>query len=115
MGNSFVARGRVMKAGRKQVFTNAELYAEQDGARAAARGRRQRDPGAGECLWSSHRELPLEAIESVSAQVRLQSWSGIAAITPLRELLQDAQRPDPVKLQVLEDTDRRKARYQECQ
>ena len=32
VGRSFVARGRVVKAGRKQVFTSAELYAEQQGA-----------------------------------------------------------------------------------
>jgi uncharacterized protein (TIGR00369 family) len=31
VGRSFVARGRVVKAGRKQVFATAELYAEQDG------------------------------------------------------------------------------------
>lgn len=30
VGRSFVARGRVVKAGRKQVFANAELFAEQD-------------------------------------------------------------------------------------
>jgi len=32
VGSSFVARGRVVKAGRKQVFATAELYAEQQGA-----------------------------------------------------------------------------------
>lgn len=31
VGRSFVARGRVVKAGRKQVFASAELFAEQDG------------------------------------------------------------------------------------
>ena len=31
VGRSFVARGRVVKAGRKQVFASAELYAEQQG------------------------------------------------------------------------------------
>ncbi len=30
VGRSFVARGRVVKAGRKQVFASAELFAEQD-------------------------------------------------------------------------------------
>lgn len=30
VGRGFVARGRVVKAGRKQVFANAELFAEQD-------------------------------------------------------------------------------------
>ena len=30
VGRSFVARGRVVKAGKKQVFTSAELYAGQD-------------------------------------------------------------------------------------
>jgi uncharacterized protein (TIGR00369 family) len=30
VGRSFVARGRVIKAGRKQVFAGAELYAEQE-------------------------------------------------------------------------------------
>ncbi|SFU37637.1 uncharacterized domain 1-containing protein [Polaromonas sp. YR568] len=30
VGHSFVARGRVVKAGRKQVFANAELFAEQE-------------------------------------------------------------------------------------
>jgi len=30
VGRSFVARGRVVKSGRKQVFASAELYAEQD-------------------------------------------------------------------------------------
>ena len=30
VGRSFVVRGRVVKAGRKQVFASAELYAEQD-------------------------------------------------------------------------------------
>ena len=30
VGPSFVARGHVLKAGRKQVFTNAELFAEQE-------------------------------------------------------------------------------------
>jgi len=30
VGLSFVARGHVVKAGRKQVFANAELFAEQD-------------------------------------------------------------------------------------
>jgi uncharacterized protein (TIGR00369 family) len=30
VGRAFVARGRVVKAGRKQVFASAELYAEQE-------------------------------------------------------------------------------------
>jgi len=30
VGRSFVARGRVVKAGRKQVFASAELFAEQE-------------------------------------------------------------------------------------
>lgn len=30
VGRGFVARGRVVKAGRKQVFASAELFAEQD-------------------------------------------------------------------------------------
>jgi uncharacterized protein (TIGR00369 family) len=34
IGRRFVARGRVVKAGRKQVFATAELYAEGDDARA---------------------------------------------------------------------------------
>lgn len=32
IGDSFVARGRIVKAGRKQIFTSAELFAEKDGA-----------------------------------------------------------------------------------
>ena len=32
VGRGFVAVGRVVKAGRKQVFANAELFAEQDGS-----------------------------------------------------------------------------------
>jgi acyl-coenzyme A thioesterase PaaI-like protein len=31
MGRAFVARGRVVKAGRKQVFATAELFAEGEG------------------------------------------------------------------------------------
>lgn len=31
-GRAFVARARVVKAGRKQVFATAELFAERDGA-----------------------------------------------------------------------------------
>jgi uncharacterized protein (TIGR00369 family) len=31
VGRSFVALGRVVKAGRKQVFASAELFAERDG------------------------------------------------------------------------------------
>ena len=30
LGRAFIARGKVVKAGRKQVFASAELYAEQD-------------------------------------------------------------------------------------
>ena len=33
VGQRFVAVGTVVKAGKRQVFTSAELYAEQDGAR----------------------------------------------------------------------------------
>jgi uncharacterized protein (TIGR00369 family) len=32
VGDAFVARGRVVKAGRKQIFAVAELFAEKDGA-----------------------------------------------------------------------------------
>ena len=32
VGHTFVAKGQVVKAGRKQVFTTAELYAHADGA-----------------------------------------------------------------------------------
>ena len=32
IGDAFVARGRVIKAGKRQVFTAAELFAEKDGA-----------------------------------------------------------------------------------
>jgi acyl-coenzyme A thioesterase PaaI-like protein len=32
VGQAFVARGRVVKAGRKQVFAAAELYAQGEGA-----------------------------------------------------------------------------------
>ena len=32
IGRAFVARGRVVKAGRKQVFAAAELYAQGEGA-----------------------------------------------------------------------------------
>lgn len=40
VGRRFVARGRVVKAGRKQVFAGAELFAEQDdgGLRLVATG-----------------------------------------------------------------------------
>ncbi|MEY4563612.1 MAG: hypothetical protein RLZZ618_2889 [Pseudomonadota bacterium] len=31
VGRRFIARGRVIKAGRKQVFTSAELFAQGDG------------------------------------------------------------------------------------
>lgn len=31
VGRAFVARGRVVKAGRKQVFATAELYAQEEG------------------------------------------------------------------------------------
>lgn len=34
VGHAFVARGRVVKAGRKQVFAVAELYAQGEGAGA---------------------------------------------------------------------------------
>ena len=33
VGQRFVAVGTVVKAGKRQVFTSAELYAEQDGGR----------------------------------------------------------------------------------
>ena len=33
VGQRFVAVGQVVKAGKRQVFTSAELYAEQDGVR----------------------------------------------------------------------------------
>lgn len=36
IGRAFVARGRVVKAGRKQVFAVAELYAQGDGEGADA-------------------------------------------------------------------------------
>ena len=31
LGQSFLAKGRVLKYGRKQIFTNAELYAFDNG------------------------------------------------------------------------------------
>ena len=31
LGQSFLAKGRVVKSGRKQIFTNAELYASDNG------------------------------------------------------------------------------------
>ena len=33
IGSAFVARGRVVQAGRRQVFTAADLFARRDGAR----------------------------------------------------------------------------------
>lgn len=37
IGRCFVARGRVVKAGRRQVFASAELYAESNGAAGESR------------------------------------------------------------------------------
>ena len=33
LGHAFEARGEVVRAGKRQIFTRAELYAEKDGAR----------------------------------------------------------------------------------
>jgi uncharacterized protein (TIGR00369 family) len=32
IGDVFLARGRIVKAGRRQIFTAADLFAERDGA-----------------------------------------------------------------------------------
>jgi len=45
-GDAFVARGRVVKAGRRQVFSHGELFAVRGSRRAAGRDR-PRDPGTG--------------------------------------------------------------------